>query len=50
MTRPVEQLPAPPRVSLAIEPDAERTFEFFRDLIAEAEAWDRERKKDREAA
>jgi hypothetical protein len=50
MTDPkLQQLPAEPRVSLAIDPDPEKTREWFRRLLADARAW-AEREKDSEAA
>lgn len=52
MNRPVEPIQAPPepRVSLAIEPDAERTGEFLRKLMTDARAWAEERRRGQEAA
>jgi hypothetical protein len=41
---------APIRVTLAIEPDPERTRECFRRLLADARAWKAEQEKGREAA
>jgi hypothetical protein len=41
---------APIPVTLAIEPDPERTREWFRRLLADARAWKAEKEKGREAA
>jgi hypothetical protein len=41
---------APIRVTLAIEPDPDRTREWFRRLLADARAWKAEKEKGREAA
>ena len=44
-------VPSPrPRITLSINPDEQRTTEFFRWLIGEARAWDNEQRKDSEAA
>jgi hypothetical protein len=44
IVEPIQEATSEPLVTITVEPDPDRTCEFLRQLLADARAWDAERR------